>query len=85
VPDLIVAEKPSVARAIADALGGTTKKGEGYIEAGGYVITWAIGHLVDVGKPEDYDPKYKSWDLSLLPILPEQFRTFVRSPRPSRS
>ena len=79
MPDLIVAEKPSVARGIAEALGGTTKKGDGYIEAGGYVITWAIGHLVDVGKPENYDEKYKSWDLSLLPILPERFQTFPRS------
>jgi len=79
LPDLIIAEKPSVARSIAEALGGATKKGEGFLEAGGYVVTWAIGHLVDIGKPEDYDEKYKSWDLSLLPIMPERFRTFARS------
>jgi DNA topoisomerase-3 len=58
---LIVAEKPSVGRDLADALPGTFVKHEGYLESGEHVITWAIGHLVELAEPEDYDEKLKKW------------------------
>jgi DNA topoisomerase-3 len=65
----VVAEKPSVARDIARVLGATTR-GEGYIHGGGYVVTWAIGHLVALGQPHDVDPGWKRWRLDTLPMLP---------------
>lgn len=77
VPALIIAEKPSVARSIAEALGGFVKRGD-YLESPDYLLTWALGHLADNGRPEDYDPKYESWDLSLLPILPEKWKVLAR-------
>jgi DNA topoisomerase III len=69
---LILTEKPSVARDIAQAysLGGKTK---GYIEGNNVVITWAVGHLLQSSMPEDYDPAFKQWELRSLPILPEEF------------
>jgi len=70
---LIIAEKPAAARAIAEALGGF-RKHNGYLESPRYRITWAIGHLVELAPPEEYDPRWKRWSLSTLPILPEQFR-----------
>ncbi len=70
---LIITEKPSVARDIAKILKVTGKK-EGYIEGNGYLVTWAIGHLITLVNPESYDKKYKSWKLEDLPILPETFK-----------
>lgn len=70
---LIIAEKPSAARAIAGALGGFQRK-EGYLESPDWAIAWCYGHLVELGDAEDYDPAYKRWRLEHLPILPEQFR-----------
>lgn len=69
---LIITEKPSVAGDIAKALGGFEKKSE-YYESDAYLMTWAIGHLVELLSPEDLDPKYKRWLLQDLPILPERF------------
>ncbi|MFY0545308.1 type IA DNA topoisomerase [Brevibacillus sp. H7] len=66
---LIIAEKPSAARAIADALGGFRKR-ENYLESDRYYLSWAIGHLVQLCDPEDYDKKWKSWSLGQLPIIP---------------
>lgn len=74
---LVLTEKPSVARSIADALGGATKH-DGYLETANYIITWAFGHLVDEGRPEDYDPRYKRWALEDLPIIPAEWRLFPR-------
>lgn len=67
---LIIAEKPSAARAIADALG-EFKAHEGYLESPRYLITWALGHLVELAPPEEYDPKFKRWSLETLPIMPQ--------------
>ncbi|WP_127569726.1 DNA topoisomerase III [Paenibacillus xylaniclasticus] len=67
---LVLAEKPSVAREIARVLG-CTNKNKSYIEGPSYVVTWALGHLVGLSEPEDYDPKYKTWNLDDLPIMPE--------------
>ncbi|HOO12907.1 MAG TPA: toprim domain-containing protein, partial [Bacillota bacterium] len=66
---LVLAEKPSVGRDLARVLG-CTKKGSGYFEGEQYVVTWALGHLVTLAEPEDYDKKYKSWNMEDLPILP---------------
>lgn len=69
---LIVAEKPSVARDIAKLLAVTTKR-DGALEGHDTVITWCIGHLVELNDPAAYDPRWKSWRLDLLPMLPERF------------
>ena len=70
---LILTEKPSVARDFASALGIRGKK-EGYMEDSRYIITWAVGHLVELSAPEDYDPRWKTWRLETLPIIPEAFQ-----------
>ncbi|MCP4156550.1 MAG: DNA topoisomerase III [bacterium] len=70
---LIITEKPSVARDFAKALGISNKK-DGYMENGNTVITWAIGHLVELFHPEDYDKSLKNWSMESLPIIPEKFR-----------
>jgi DNA topoisomerase-3 len=73
---LVVAEKPSVGRDIANALPGSFKsaKDKTYLEGDDYVITWAVGHLVGLAEPEAYDPKLKKWRFADLPILPDKFK-----------
>ncbi|GBF74493.1 DNA topoisomerase III [Paenibacillus sp. 598K] len=66
---LVLAEKPSVARELARVLG-CHQKQRHHFEGGQYVVTWALGHLVTLAEPEDYDSKYKSWTLEDLPLLP---------------
>jgi DNA topoisomerase III len=73
---LVLAEKPSVAREIARVLN-CNVKGKGYLEGSKYVVTWALGHLVTLAEPEDYDQKYKQWRLEDLPMLPEQMKLKV--------
>ncbi|KXL53182.1 DNA topoisomerase 3 [Anaerotignum neopropionicum] len=68
---LVVAEKPSVARDIAKTLG-ITQKGEGCLMGERYVVSWAIGHLVTLAEPEEYNEKFKKWSFASLPILPEK-------------
>jgi len=70
---LIIAEKPSVAKDIAKVLNCKGKK-DGYIEGEDYIVTWAIGHLVILCNPEEYDIQYKKWALNNLPILPEKIK-----------
>ena len=70
---LVITEKPSVASDIAAALS-IKKKQKGYFEGEDYLITWAIGHLLELQDPEDMDKKYKSWLLKDLPIIPEKFK-----------
>lgn len=70
---LVITEKPSVATDLAKALGGFEKKGDHY-ESPKYLITWAVGHLLELLEPEELDPKYKRWLLQDLPILPEEFQ-----------
>lgn len=71
---LVIAEKPSVARDIAKVLK-CSKKGDGYLYSEEYVVSWAIGHLVTLCEPEDYDEKYKKWKVENLPIIPENIKT----------
>ncbi len=78
---LVVAEKPSVGQDLARVLPGPFKKGEGFLEGPEHVITWAVGHLVQLAEPEAYDAKYKSWRMADLPIVPERFKLEVRDER----
>lgn len=73
---LVIAEKPSVARDIGRVLK-CTKNGSGFLEGGQYVVTWGLGHLVTLADPEDYDPKYKTWKMEDLPMMPEHFKLEV--------
>lgn len=73
---LVLAEKPSVARDLARVLGCTQTK-KGYIEGPEYVVTWALGHLVELQTPEDYDNQYKTWRMEDLPIMPEKMKLKV--------
>ena len=78
---LFIAEKPSLARAIADVLPKPHRKGDGFIECGnGQVVTWCIGHLLEQAQPDVYDSRYARWNLNDLPIVPEKWRL---QPRPS--
>jgi DNA topoisomerase-3 len=70
---LIIAEKPSVAGDLAKVLPGKFKKLKTHYESDSYIVSYAIGHLVAIQYPEEMDPKYKSWSLDNLPILPEEF------------
>lgn len=67
-----IAEKPSVARDIADVLGAKVKK-DGYIEGNGYQVTWTFGHLCTLKEPHDYTPQWKAWDIYKLPMIPPRF------------
>ena len=80
---LIVAEKPSVARDIANALPGPFQSPkDGYMESDDYVITFAVGHLVQLKDPEAYDERFKRWRMDDLPIVPESFEL---EPRDAKS
>lgn len=69
---LVIAEKPSVAQSIAKVIGATDKQ-DGYLEGNGYIVSWCVGHLVELAEPEAYDEKYAKWNYSDLPILPSQW------------
>ena len=69
---LVIAEKPSVGKDYAKALPGSFKAESDYLESDDFVVSWAVGHLVELAEPEDYDPKYKLWSLNRLPIIPER-------------
>ena len=71
---LVIAEKPSVARDLTGALPGTFENHESYYESEDTIITFAVGHLVELTDPEDYDEKFKKWRMVDLPIVPEDFR-----------
>ncbi|MCW3069493.1 MAG: topoisomerase, partial [Solirubrobacterales bacterium] len=78
---LVIAEKPSVGQDLARALPGPFQKHEGFLEGPEHVITWAVGHLVQLAEPEAYDAKYKSWRMADLPIVPDRFKLVVRDER----
>lgn len=67
-----IAEKPSVAKEIADILGAKERK-DGYWEGNGYQVTWTFGHLCELKEPHEYDTAYREWNLNMLPILPDRF------------
>lgn len=73
---VVLAEKPSVGRDIANVLK-CTKKGSGYFEGSTYIVTWALGHLVTLADPATYDKKYETWRIEDLPMLPDELRLVV--------
>ena len=78
IAKLIVAEKPSVAMAYAKVLGATNRQ-DGYLEGNGYLVSWCVGHLVELAPPNVYDAKYVKWSIADLPILPERWQYLVSS------
>jgi DNA topoisomerase-3 len=78
---LVIAEKPSVGTDLARVLKGPFKKGEGVLEGPDHVITWAVGHLVQLAEPDEYDAKFKRWRMEDLPIVPDRFKLVVRDER----
>jgi DNA topoisomerase III len=83
---LVVAEKPSVARDLASTLPGSFKqsKDKTHLEGEDYVVTWAVGHLVGLAPPDEYDPKLKKWRFADLPILPDQFKLIPNDERSAK-
>ncbi|WP_350025277.1 DNA topoisomerase III [Providencia rettgeri] len=78
---LFIAEKPSLARAIADVLPKPHKRGDGFIQCGdGQTVTWCIGHLLEQAEPDAYEPRYARWNLQDLPIIPDKWQL---KPRPA--
>lgn len=73
---LVLAEKPSVGHELGRVLG-CRPAGKGYLESNAYIVTWALGHLVSLAEPHDYDPAFKRWQLSDLPLLPERIKLIV--------
>lgn len=73
-----IAEKPSVAKEIAQVIGANQRK-DGYFEGNGYQVTWTFGHFCTLLPPEDYNPNWKKWNLNTLPMLPERFETKIMS------
>ena len=76
IAKLVVAEKPSVAMSYAKVLGATSRK-DGYLEGNGYLVSWCVGHLVELAPPNVYDEKYVKWSVADLPILPEKWQYLV--------
>ena len=70
---LVISEKPSVAISISKVLGATKKK-DGYYEGNGYIVSWCIGHLIQMANPDSYDEKYAKWNIKDLPIIPEEYK-----------
>ena len=73
---LVVAEKPSVAMSYAKVLGATNRQ-DGYLEGNGYLVSWCVGHLVELAPPNVYDAKYVKWSIADLPILPQKWQYLV--------
>ncbi len=78
---LVIAEKPSVGRDLVRVLPGAFTKSEGYLEGPEHVVTWAVGHLVGLADPDEYDERFKKWRMDDLPIVPDRFKLVVRDER----
>lgn len=70
---LVIAEKPSVALSIAKVIGANNQN-NGYYEGRGYIVSWCVGHLIELANPDKYDEKYKKWNLADLPIIPKEYK-----------
>lgn len=81
---LVITEKPSVARDIAKALGGFEASGDDYLENENFIVSWAVGHLLEFVAPEEIDPKFKRWVLEDLPIIPGEFQYSPKSGQSQR-
>ena len=75
---LVIAEKPSVAQSIAAVLG-ATKRNDGYLSGGGYLVSWCYGHLAELAGADVYDEKYAKWRYDDLPILPASWRFTLKA------
>lgn len=75
---LVITEKPSVAKSIAKVIGAAENR-DGYCEGNGYLVTWCIGHLVELCSPDEYNEQYKVWQLETLPILPDNWKYKISS------
>ena len=71
--ELVIAEKPSVALSIAKVIGAKNKK-DGYYEGNGYIVSWCVGHLIQMANPDSYDEKYAKWNIDNLPIIPSEYQ-----------
>ena len=80
---VVLAEKPSVARDLASFLKARSPL-DGYFEGGGYQVTWALGHVVGLKEPADYDPALKKWSLDTLPFVPGTFELKLRGDKRAR-
>ncbi len=78
---LVIAEKPSVGRDLVRVLPGPFTKHEGYLEGPEHIVTWAVGHLVQLADPDEYDERFKKWRMADLPIVPDRFKLVVRDER----
>src|SRR5580658_3584171 len=78
---LVIAEKPSVGKDLIKVLPGAFTKGEGFLEGPEHVVTWAVGHLVQLADPDEYDAKFAKWRMQDLPIVPSKFKLVVRDER----
>ncbi|HTP21654.1 MAG TPA: DNA topoisomerase 3 [Solirubrobacteraceae bacterium] len=78
---LVIAEKPSVGRDLVAVLPGAFTKHEGYLEGPEHIVTWAVGHLVQLADPDEYDDRFKKWRMADLPIVPDRFKLVVRDER----
>lgn len=76
--ELVIAEKPSVAQSIAAVLGATQRK-DGYLEGNEYLVSWCVGHLVELAQPESYEEAWKKWSYKSLPIIPQEWQHEVKS------
>ena len=74
---LVIAEKPSVARSIAEVIG-AAKNHDGYMEGNGYVVSWCVGHLVELAQPESYGEQWKKWTYESLPVKPGKWQYEVK-------
>ena len=74
---LVIAEKPSVAKSIADVLGALDRQ-DGYFEGGGYLVSWCVGHLIELAEPESYGDQWKKWTFESLPVNPEHWQYEIK-------
>jgi len=74
---LVIAEKPSVAKSIAEVLGANERK-DGYLEGNGYLVSWCVGHLIELAKPEAYGEQWKKWTYESLPVKPEEWQYEIK-------
>ena len=75
---IVISEKPSVAASIAKVIGADTK-GNGYYEGSGYIVSWCVGHLIELAQPQEYNAIYEKWSYDTLPIIPEEWKYSVKS------
>ncbi|MDE7203761.1 MAG: DNA topoisomerase III [Lachnospiraceae bacterium] len=75
---LVITEKPSVARSISEVIGAVESK-DGYMEGNGYLVSWCVGHLVELAQPESYGEQRKKWTYESLPVKPENWQYEVKA------